>query len=100
MGPPHPAAVAALAYTAATDCPMPPPPLRRRWGKLGRVLFPFPLFAYPFYLFNRSPGKDGSHFDPNSPLFTPQVRQCDGQGRAGLGSWVACAGQALLAADA
>ncbi len=51
-----------------------PPALRRRWGKLGRVLFPFPLFAYPFYLFNRSPGKDGSHFDPNSPLFTPQVR--------------------------
>lgn len=67
--------------------PCPPPPLPRRWGKLGRVLFPFPLFAYPFYLFNRSPGKDGSHFDPNSPLFTPQVRQCGGQGRAGQLGW-------------
>lgn len=44
------------------------------------MLFPFPLFAYPFYLFNRSPGKDGSHFDPNSDLFTPQVRTV-GRGR-------------------
>ncbi|KAL4458696.1 hypothetical protein ABPG75_013561 [Micractinium tetrahymenae] len=41
-----------------------------KWGKLGRLLFPFPLFAYPFYLFNRSPGREGSHFDPKSPLFT------------------------------
>ena len=26
-------------------------------GKIGRLRFPWPLFAYPFYLFNRSPGK-------------------------------------------
>eukprot|EP00887_Chlorella_sp_A99_P006597 scaffold3.g6597.t1 len=38
-------------------------------SKLGRVLFPIPLFAYPFYLFNRSPGKTGSHFDPDCNLF-------------------------------
>ena len=29
------------------------------------------LIAYPLYLFNRSPGKKGSHFLPNSPLFRP-----------------------------
>ena len=28
-----------------------------KWGRLGRLRFPWPLFAYPFYLFNRSPGK-------------------------------------------
>lgn len=39
-------------------------------ARLGRLLFPVPLFAYPFYLFNRSPGKQGSHFDPKSDLFT------------------------------
>jgi acyl-lipid omega-3 desaturase len=39
-------------------------------GRMGRVLFPFPLFAYPFYLWKRSPGKEGSHYDPNSDLFT------------------------------
>ncbi|MBD2440320.1 fatty acid desaturase [Nostoc sp. FACHB-110] len=27
------------------------------------------LFAYPIYLFKRSPNKKGSHFLPNSPLF-------------------------------
>lgn len=41
-----------------------------KWAKLGRLLFPFPLFAYPFYLLNRSPGKNGSHYDPKSDLFT------------------------------
>eukprot|EP00890_Picochlorum_soloecismus_P001069 jgi/Picsp_1/1963/NSC_05429-R1_omega-3 fatty acid desaturase len=39
------------------------------FSRLGRLLFPIPLFAYPFYLFNRSPGKNGSHFDPESDLF-------------------------------
>ena len=34
-------------------------------GKLGRLKFPAPLFAYPFYLWSRSPGKQGSHYDPN-----------------------------------
>lgn len=33
------------------------------------------LLAYPIYLFRRSPGKQGSHFDPNSPLFKPSERQ-------------------------
>lgn len=35
--------------------------------KIGRYyLF---LFAYPIYLFKRSPNKEGSHFFPGSPLF-------------------------------
>jgi len=38
---------------------------------LGRLSFPLALFAYPFYLLNRSPGKEGSHFDPKCNLFTP-----------------------------
>ncbi|MEO1132328.1 MAG: fatty acid desaturase [Cyanobacteria bacterium J06639_1] len=32
------------------------------------------LFAYPLYLFKRSPGKSGSHFNPNSPLFRPHEK--------------------------
>jgi acyl-lipid omega-3 desaturase len=32
------------------------------------------LFAYPIYLFTRSPGKTGSHFSPNSPVFRPSER--------------------------
>jgi len=28
------------------------------------------MFAYPFYLMSRSPGKSGSHFDPNCELFS------------------------------
>ncbi|CAA3000233.1 omega-3 fatty acid desaturase [Olea europaea subsp. europaea] len=28
----------------------------------------FPLFAYPLYLWSRSPGKKGSHFNPYSDL--------------------------------
>jgi acyl-lipid omega-3 desaturase len=61
------------------------PVLRYRWiqltprpslmqdalSRLGRVSFPLSLFAYPFYLLNRSPGKVGSHFDPKCNLFTP-----------------------------
>jgi len=46
-----------------------------KWGKLGRLKFPAPLFAYPFYLFNRSPGKEGSHFDPDCDLFVPSERR-------------------------
>jgi omega-3 fatty acid desaturase (delta-15 desaturase) len=33
------------------------------------------LLAYPIYLFMRSPGRKGSHFDPQSPLFKPSERQ-------------------------
>ncbi|KAK9835841.1 hypothetical protein WJX74_009196 [Apatococcus lobatus] len=40
-------------------------------ARLGRLLFPLPLFAYPFYLWQRSPGKKGSHYDPESDLFVP-----------------------------
>ena len=43
-------------------------------AKLGRLTFPTALFAYPFYLWNRSPGKQGSHYDPNCDLFAPNER--------------------------
>jgi acyl-lipid omega-3 desaturase len=42
------------------------------WEKLMR--FYLPLLAYPLYLFRRSPGKQGSHFMPSSPLFRPSER--------------------------
>ena len=29
------------------------------------------MFAFPFYLWSRSPGKVGSHYDPSSSLFVP-----------------------------
>jgi acyl-lipid omega-3 desaturase len=32
------------------------------------------LFAYPVYLFLRSPGRKGSHFLPSSPLFRPSEK--------------------------
>jgi omega-3 fatty acid desaturase (delta-15 desaturase) len=44
-------------------------------GRLGRLKFPWPLFAYPFYLWFRSPGKNGSHYDPNCDLFQPSERR-------------------------
>ena len=28
------------------------------------------MLAYPFYLISRSPGKTGSHFDPQCDLFS------------------------------
>ncbi|KAK3018039.1 hypothetical protein RJ639_004529 [Escallonia herrerae] len=40
-----------------------------------RFTVPFPMLAYPFYLWNRSPGKSGSHYDPNSDLFVPSERK-------------------------
>ncbi|XP_058110257.1 omega-3 fatty acid desaturase, chloroplastic-like isoform X1 [Magnolia sinica] len=40
-----------------------------------RFTVPFPMLAYPFYLWARSPGKKGSHFDPNSDLFLPNERK-------------------------
>ncbi|KAH7843119.1 hypothetical protein Vadar_012872 [Vaccinium darrowii] len=39
------------------------------------VLIPFPMLAYPFYLWSRSPGKTGSHFHPNSDLFVPSEKK-------------------------
>ncbi|KAK9811503.1 hypothetical protein WJX72_004946 [[Myrmecia] bisecta] len=41
-------------------------------GKFGRLGFPWPMLAYPFYLWKRSPGKAGSHYDPKCDLFVPQ----------------------------
>lgn len=43
--------------------------------RLLRFTVPFPLFAYPIYLWSRSPGKEGSHFNPYSNLFTPNERK-------------------------
>ncbi|KAF3953411.1 hypothetical protein CMV_021146 [Castanea mollissima] len=40
-----------------------------------RFTVPFPMLAYPFYLWGRSPGKTGSHFDPSSDLFVPSERK-------------------------
>lgn len=35
---------------------------------------PLALFAYPFYLWGRSPGKTGSHYAPSSSLFVPSEK--------------------------
>ncbi|XP_027090211.1 omega-3 fatty acid desaturase, endoplasmic reticulum-like [Coffea arabica] len=43
--------------------------------KFMRYKIPFPMFAYPLYLWSRSPGKTGSHFDPYSDLFQPSDRK-------------------------
>ncbi|KAL0401218.1 UNVERIFIED_CONTAM: Omega-3 fatty acid desaturase, chloroplastic [Sesamum latifolium] len=40
-----------------------------------RFTLPFPMLAYPIYLWNRSPGKTGSHFHPDSDLFVPSERK-------------------------
>nr|AVZ47050.1 delta-15 fatty acid desaturase [Paeonia suffruticosa]AXF74721.1 omega-3 fatty acid desaturase [Paeonia ostii]AZB49550.1 fatty acid desaturase 8-1 [Paeonia ostii]QBQ82062.1 omega-3 fatty acid desaturase [Paeonia ostii]UXG17980.1 omega-3 fatty acid desaturase 3 [Paeonia ostii] len=40
------------------------------FSRFMRYTVPFPIFAYPFYLFARSPGKKGSHFSPYSDLFS------------------------------
>ncbi|XP_044482722.1 omega-3 fatty acid desaturase, endoplasmic reticulum-like isoform X2 [Mangifera indica] len=39
-----------------------------------RFTVPFPMLAYPLYLWFRSPGKEGSHFNPNSSLFKEDER--------------------------
>jgi omega-3 fatty acid desaturase (delta-15 desaturase) len=41
--------------------------------KLVRYYLFLPL-AYPIYLFQRTPGKSGSHFDPRSSLFKPSEK--------------------------
>ncbi|RDX60746.1 Omega-3 fatty acid desaturase, endoplasmic reticulum, partial [Mucuna pruriens] len=43
--------------------------------RLMRFTVPFPLFVYPIYLWGRSPGKEGSHFNPYSNLFSPSERK-------------------------
>ncbi|OVA02710.1 Fatty acid desaturase [Macleaya cordata] len=40
-----------------------------------RFTVPFPLLVYPFYLWSRSPGKSGSHYNPKSDLFVPNERK-------------------------
>ncbi|XP_020578807.1 temperature-sensitive sn-2 acyl-lipid omega-3 desaturase (ferredoxin), chloroplastic-like isoform X2 [Phalaenopsis equestris] len=40
-----------------------------------RFTFPFPIFAFPIYLWTRSPGKRGSHFNPESDLFAQNERK-------------------------
>ncbi|XP_006664265.1 fatty acid desaturase DES3-like [Oryza brachyantha] len=47
--------------------------LETRTKKL-RFTLPFPLLAFPVYLWYRSPGKSGSHFLPSSDLFSPKER--------------------------
>jgi len=44
-------------------------------GREGRFKAPTPLFAFPFYLWSRSPGKQGSHYDPSCDLFAPSERK-------------------------
>jgi acyl-lipid omega-3 desaturase len=38
------------------------------------IRFQLPLLAYPIYLFRRSPDRQGSHFNPKSPLFRPSEK--------------------------
>ncbi|KAK1270126.1 hypothetical protein QJS04_geneDACA006104 [Acorus gramineus] len=40
-----------------------------------RFTVPFPMFAFPFYLWSRSPGKKGSHYHPDSDLFVPNEKK-------------------------
>ncbi|PNH06305.1 Omega-3 fatty acid desaturase, chloroplastic [Tetrabaena socialis] len=44
------------------------------WARVGRLSLPWALFAFPFYLWKRSPGKEGSHYDPSCDLFTAGER--------------------------
>jgi omega-3 fatty acid desaturase (delta-15 desaturase) len=41
-------------------------------SRIGRLSLPWSMFAYPFYLWKRSPGKTGSHYDPKCDLFVTQ----------------------------
>jgi len=44
-------------------------------ARAGRLGLPWSLFAYPFYLWKRSPGKEGSHYDPECDLFQPSEKR-------------------------
>lgn len=65
------------------------------WTKLGRLRFPTSLFAYPFYLARRSPGKKGSHYDPECDLFVP--RWAPPGRRAAVQAWQAAGSGAQAA---
>nr|AGF90969.1 omega-3 fatty acid desaturase [Chlamydomonas sp. ICE-L] len=41
---------------------------------VGRMTLPLALMAFPAYLWGRSPGKEGSHYDPSCELFAPNER--------------------------
>lgn len=43
-------------------------------ARVGRLQLPWSMFAFPFYLWKRSPGKTGSHYDPDCDLFVPAER--------------------------
>ena len=58
-----------LLLTDTTECIV--CPVQDSLGKAGRLTFPIAMLAYPFYLWKRSPGKEGSHYDPKCDLFTP-----------------------------
>nr|CAD1841924.1 unnamed protein product [Ananas comosus var. bracteatus] len=40
-----------------------------------RFTMPFPMLAFPIYLWGRSPGKKGSHFHASSDLFLPNEKK-------------------------
>ncbi|URE36371.1 Omega-3 fatty acid desaturase [Musa troglodytarum] len=40
-----------------------------------RFTMPYPLLAFPLYLWARSPGKTGTHFHPSSDLFLPNEKK-------------------------
>ncbi|CAM6088352.1 unnamed protein product [Calypogeia fissa] len=61
-------------------------------ARVGRLSLPWAMLAYPFYLWGRSPGKKGSHFDPKSDLFVPSEKN---DVITSTASW--CAMLALLA---
>ncbi|XP_039064754.1 omega-3 fatty acid desaturase, chloroplastic-like [Hibiscus syriacus] len=42
--------------------------------RLLRFTLHFPMLAYPIYLWSRSPGNSGSHFDQGSDLFDPNEK--------------------------
>lgn len=54
--------------------------------KFGRLTFPWAMLAYPFYLWQRSPGKRGSHYDAGSDLFLPKEREAV---NASVATWAA-----------
>ena len=62
-----------LVLIAATDLLM-----QDQLGRIGRLIFPLPLLAFPFYLWKRSPGKQGSHYDPKCDLFAPHEAELVG----------------------
>ena len=70
-GQPHMLAVRASPGASSLPLMFPRDLSQDALSRLGRVSFPLSLFAYPFYLMSRSPGKVGSHFDPKCDLFTP-----------------------------